>query len=79
MLLEKIEIGRPKFNIFSNHPSEINNQYKKYLSNKLKKSFHLEKKQSIFCKVFNDIRISEGSVICILSIDIVHEELSVNV
>ena len=38
----QVSVSPPKFNIFSNHPSEINNQYKKYLSNKLKKSFHLE-------------------------------------
>ena len=38
----QVSVSPPKFNIFSNHPREINNQYKKYLSNKLKKSFHLE-------------------------------------
>jgi len=38
----QVSVSPPKFNIFSNYPREINNQYKKYLSNKLKKSFHLE-------------------------------------
>ena len=39
----------------------------------------VELKQSIFCMEFSKISISEGSVICILSIDDVHEALSVNV
>ena len=38
----QVSISPPKFNIFSNHPGAINNQYKKYLSNKLKRSFYLE-------------------------------------
>ena len=38
----QVSVSPPKFNIFSNRPSAINNQYKKYLSNKLKISFHLE-------------------------------------
>ena len=40
--VSQVSVSPPKFNIFSNYPREINNQYKKYLSNKLKKSFHLE-------------------------------------
>ena len=38
----QVSISPPKFNIFSNHPGAINNQYKKYLSNKLKRRFQLE-------------------------------------
>ena len=40
--VSQVSVSPPKFNIFSNHPSAINNQYKKYLSNKLKRSFNLE-------------------------------------
>ena len=40
--VSQVSVSPPKFNIFSNHPSAINNQYKKYLSNKLKRSFDLE-------------------------------------
>ena len=38
----QVSISPPKFNIFSNYPGAINNQYKKYLSNKLKRNFKLE-------------------------------------
>ena len=38
----QVSVSPPKFNIFSNHPGAINNQYKKYLSNKLKRRFQLE-------------------------------------
>ncbi len=38
----QVSVSPPKFNIFSNHPNAINNQYKKFLSNKLRSSFHLE-------------------------------------
>ena len=40
--VSQVSVSPPKFNIFTNHPSAINNQYKKYLSNKLKRSFNLE-------------------------------------
>ena len=38
----QVSISPPKFNIFSNYPGAINNQYKKYLSNRLKRKFKLE-------------------------------------
>ena len=38
----QVSVSPPKFNIFSNHPDSINNQYKKYLANKLKRRFQLE-------------------------------------
>ena len=38
----QVSVSPPKFNIFSNHPDALNNQYKKYLSNKLKRTFHFE-------------------------------------
>ena len=38
----QVSVSPPKFNIFSNHPNEINTQYKKYLSNNLKRNFNLE-------------------------------------
>ena len=40
--VSQVSVSPPKFNIFSNHPDAINNQYKKYLSNKLKRNFQLE-------------------------------------
>ena len=38
----QVSVSPPKFNIFSNHPNAINNQYKKFLSKKLRSNFHLE-------------------------------------
>jgi len=40
--VSQVSVSPPKFNIFSNHPDAINDQYKKYLSNKLKRNFQLE-------------------------------------
>ena len=38
----QVSISPPKFNIFSNYPSSLNNQYKRFISNKLKQSFSLD-------------------------------------
>jgi GTP-binding protein len=37
----QVDIGPPKFNIFSNYPVFINKQYKRYLANNLKTSFKM--------------------------------------
>ncbi len=38
----QVSVSPPKFNIFSNFPNSLNNQYKRYVSNKLKRSFDLK-------------------------------------
>ncbi len=40
--ISQVSTSPPKFNIFSNYPSSINNQYKRYISNKLKRNFFLD-------------------------------------
>ena len=38
----QVSVSPPKFNIFSNFPNSLNNQYKRYVSNKLKRNFNLK-------------------------------------
>ena len=38
----QVSVSPPKFNIFSNFPNSLNNQYKRYISNKLKRNFNLK-------------------------------------
>ncbi len=40
--ISQVSVSPPKFNIFSNFPSSLNSQYKRYISNKLKRNFVLE-------------------------------------
>ena len=40
--VSQVSTSPPKFNIFSNYPSSLKNHYKRYISNKLKRKFHLE-------------------------------------
>ena len=39
--LTQVDIGPPKFNIFTNFPKSLKEQYKRYLINTLKKNFQL--------------------------------------
>ena len=40
--IAQVNVSPPKFNIFSNFPNSLNNQYKRFISNKLKKEFNLK-------------------------------------
>lgn len=40
--ISQVNTSPPKFTVFCNHPNSINNQYKRYVSNKLKKKFQLD-------------------------------------
>lgn len=40
--ITQVNISPPKFNIFTNFPDSLNNQYKRYVSNKLKRNFNLK-------------------------------------
>ncbi len=40
--ISQVSNSPPKFNIFSNFPESLNNQYKRYISNKLKRNFVLD-------------------------------------
>ena len=40
--IAQVNISPPKFNIFSNFPDSLNNHYKRFISNKLKKEFNLK-------------------------------------
>ncbi len=40
--VSQVSVSPPKFNIFSNFPNSLNDQYKRYISNKLKRKFKLE-------------------------------------
>ena len=39
--ISQVDISPPKFNVFSNFPESLNNPYRRYISNKLKKNFDL--------------------------------------
>ncbi len=40
--ISQVDISPPKFNVFSNFPESLNNPYRRYISNKLKKYFDLK-------------------------------------
>ncbi len=40
--ITQVSVSPPKFNIFTNFPNSLNDQYKRYVSNKLKKNFNLK-------------------------------------
>ena len=37
----QVDTGPPKFNIFTNYPRKIKEQYKRYIANRLKQNFRL--------------------------------------
>ncbi len=40
--ITQVSVSPPKFNIFTNFPNSLNDQYKRYVSNKLKRNFNLK-------------------------------------